>query len=139
MVERSPEKAGVGGSTPSLATISFNSLRISLPENLGAIGHNNQARRSSPLSVSRRPVSNASRTDCKLKDKQRTSKTSRRFHLVVLGEQGKVVVRKKFSREVTRLHRKPRRAPLFDRQGKLRKAVAHANRRVALPTTQLMG
>ena len=28
MVERSPEKAGVGGSTPSLATILFNSLTI---------------------------------------------------------------------------------------------------------------
>ena len=26
VVERSPEKAGVGGSTPSLATISFNGL-----------------------------------------------------------------------------------------------------------------
>jgi hypothetical protein len=26
MVERSPEKAGVGGSIPSLATISFNGL-----------------------------------------------------------------------------------------------------------------
>ena len=28
VVERSPEKAGVGGSTPSLATILFNDLRI---------------------------------------------------------------------------------------------------------------
>jgi hypothetical protein len=27
VVERSPEKAGVGGSTPSLATIVFNQLR----------------------------------------------------------------------------------------------------------------
>ena len=30
MVERSPEKAGVGGSIPSLATISFNELAISV-------------------------------------------------------------------------------------------------------------
>jgi hypothetical protein len=29
VVERSPEKAGVGGSTPSLATIFFNDLAIS--------------------------------------------------------------------------------------------------------------
>jgi hypothetical protein len=36
--EYSPEKAGVGGSTPSLASIFFNSLRASLPEDLGAIG-----------------------------------------------------------------------------------------------------
>ena len=28
LVERSPEKAGVGGSTPSLATILFSDLRI---------------------------------------------------------------------------------------------------------------
>src|SRR5215472_16721351 len=40
VVERSPEKAGVGGSTPSLATILFNNFRISLPLNLRPIASN---------------------------------------------------------------------------------------------------
>jgi hypothetical protein len=34
VVERSPEKAGVGGSTPSLATIVFIDLRIPYPPSL---------------------------------------------------------------------------------------------------------
>jgi hypothetical protein len=36
----SPEKAGVGGSTPSLATILLNNLRTSELPSLGAIGCN---------------------------------------------------------------------------------------------------
>ena len=39
MVERSPEKAGVGGSTPSLATIFFNHLQAALPVTWSPIGH----------------------------------------------------------------------------------------------------
>ena len=42
LVVRSPEKAGVGGSTPSLATISFNDLRIFISPVLGAIGCNSR-------------------------------------------------------------------------------------------------
>jgi hypothetical protein len=39
VVERSPEKAGVGGSTPSLATIFFNQLAFILPTLLATIGY----------------------------------------------------------------------------------------------------
>jgi hypothetical protein len=39
VVERSPEKAGVGGSTPSLATIPFNNLTISTLSYLRTIAH----------------------------------------------------------------------------------------------------
>ena len=38
VVERSPEKAGVGGSTPSLATIPFSHLHGLAFQCLGAIG-----------------------------------------------------------------------------------------------------
>ena len=40
MVERSPEKAGVGGSTPSLATILIIGLRISSALSLRPIASN---------------------------------------------------------------------------------------------------
>ena len=40
MVERSPEKAGVGGSIPSLATIVCNHLASSLCPILGPFGSN---------------------------------------------------------------------------------------------------
>jgi len=40
MIGASPEKAGVGGSTPSLATIFFSDLRISRPLGLRPIASN---------------------------------------------------------------------------------------------------
>jgi hypothetical protein len=39
VVERSPEKAGVGGSTPSLATILFKHLKFIFPTLLATIGY----------------------------------------------------------------------------------------------------